>query len=132
MTKLSEIRFVRPSPSNDLWGDRGLLVTLDVAKLDKAWRYNRIPKGGGRDPDTRMQYDRAKKWIRMGQTAELWATTVTKEDYEEDALCFVEGRHSFAVLRDLGYRTIEAWVNKEEAAEIKWRYGPSDADAGES
>lgn len=124
MTKLSEIRFVRPHPSNDLWGDRGVLVTLDVVKLDRAWRYNRIPKGGGRDPDTRFQYDRAKEWIGVGQKVELWATTVTKEDDEEDALCFMEGRHSFAVLRDLGYKTIEAWVNKEEAAEIDRRYSP--------
>jgi hypothetical protein len=95
-----------------LWGDRGVLVTLNVATLDKAWRYNRIPKGGGLDRDTRMQYDRAKQWIGEGQKVELWATAVTKEDDEEDALCFVEGRHSFAVLRDLGYTKIEAWVNK--------------------
>lgn len=79
-----------------MWGDNGVLVTPDVAKLDKAWRYNRIPKGGGQDPDTRFKYDRAKKWIGIGQKVELWATTVTKEDDEEDALCFVEGRHSFA------------------------------------
>lgn len=122
--KLSEIRFVRPRRCNDLWGDNGVLVTLDVTKLDKAWRYNRIPKGGGQDPDTRFQYDRAKKWIGVGKKAKLWATTVTKEDDEEDALCFVEGRHSFAVLRDLGYTTVQAWVNRDEADEIVRRYGP--------
>jgi hypothetical protein len=124
MRKLSEVRFVRPRQCNDLWGDKGVLVTLDVATLDIAWRYNRIPKRGGRDPDARLQYDQAKKWIGVGQKVELWATTVTKEDEEEDALCFVEGRHSFAVLRDLGYTTIEAWVNKDEAHEIVRRYGP--------
>ena len=84
-----------------MWGDKGVLVTLDVPTLDKAWRYNRIPKRGGRDPDARLKYDRAKKWIGVGQKVELWATTVTKEDEEEDALCFVEGSHIFAVLRDL-------------------------------
>ena len=51
------------------------------------------------------------------------ATTVTREDNEEDALCFVEGRHSFAVLRDLGYATIKAWVNGDEADELVRRYG---------
>ena len=65
-------------------------------------------------------------WIGAGQKAELWATTLTREDDEEDALCFVEGRHSFAVLRDLGYATIEAWVNKNEADEIVRRYGANE------
>lgn len=101
-----------------------MLVTLDVAKLDKAWRYNHIPEGGGQDPDTRFQYYRAKKWIGVGQKVELWATTVTKEDDEEDALCLVEGQHSFAVLRDLGYTTVEAWLSRDEADEIVRRYGP--------
>ena len=124
MGKLSEIRFVRPRQCNDLWGTNGVLVTLDVAKLDKAWRYNRVPKGGGQDPDTRFKYDRATEWIGVDKKVKLWATTVTKEDDEEDALCFVEGRHSFAVLRDLGYTTVEAWVNRGESDEIMRRYGP--------
>ena len=121
--KLSEIRFVRPRQCNDLWRDNGVLVTVDVAKLDKAWRYNRVPEGGGPDPDTRFQYDRAKQWIGVGREVKLWATTVTREDDDEDALCFVEGRHSFAVLRDLGYTKIEAWVNRDEADELVRRYG---------
>lgn len=126
MKKLNEVHFVPPRPSNNLWGDKGVLVTLAVAKLDKAWRYNRVPEGGGEDPDTRFQYDRAQAWISVDQKVELWATTVTKEDDEEDALCFVEGRHSFAVLRDLGYTTIEAWVNRDEADELVRRYGPNE------
>jgi hypothetical protein len=121
--KLSEIRFVPPRQINNLWRDNGVLVRLDVAKLDKAWRYNRVPEDGGEDPDTRFQYERAKQWIGLGQEVELWATTVTREDNEDDALCFVEGRHSFAVLRDLGYATIEAWVHKDEADELLRRYG---------
>lgn len=123
MGKLSEIRFVRPSQCNDLWREKGVLVTVDVAKLDKAWRYNRVPEGGGEDPDTRFQYERVKQYVGQGRNIELWATTVTKEDDEEDALCFVEGRHSFAVVRDLGYATIEAWVNRDEADELIRKYG---------
>jgi len=99
-----------------------MLVTLDVAKLDRAWRYNRVPENGGRDPDTRFQYQRVKRWIGRGQNVELWATTVTRED-DEDALCFIEGRHSFAVLRDLGYITIGAWVNRDEADQLVRKYG---------
>jgi len=121
--KLSEVHFVPPRQCQYLWGDKGMLVLLDVAKLDIAWRYNRVPKGGGQDPDTRFQYEKVKQWIGVGQKVELWATTVTREDNEEDALCFVEGRHSFAVLRDLGYATIKAWVNKDEADELVRRYG---------
>jgi hypothetical protein len=123
MAKLSEIHFVRPRQSNDIWRDRGVLVTLDVAKLDKAWRYNRVPEGGGEDPDTTFKYAGVKRWIGSGQQVELWATTVTREDDEDDALCFIEGRHSFAVLRDLGYMTIEAWVNRDEADELLRKYG---------
>ena len=46
-----------------------------------------------------------------------------REDGEEDALCFIEGRHSFAVLRDLGFVTIDAWVNRDEADELVRKYG---------
>jgi hypothetical protein len=121
MTKLSEVHFV--PPRQNLWGDKGVLVTLDVVKLDKAWRYNRVPEGGGSDPDTTFKYEGVKRWVGSGQQVELWATTVTREDEEEDALCFIEGRHSFAVLRDLGYVTIEAWVNRDEADELVRKYG---------
>ena len=123
MRKLSEIHFVQPRQSQNLWGDKGVLVTLNVSKLDRAWRYNRVPEAGGSDPDTKRQYEGVKRWIGIGQKVELWATTVTREDDEEDALCFVEGRHSFAVLRDLGYVTIQAWVCKDEADELVRKYG---------
>jgi hypothetical protein len=122
MSKLSEIHFVLPRQSQNVWGDKGVLVTLDVAKLDRAWRYNRVPEGGGEDPDTKLKYEGVRRWIGVGQKVELWATTVTRED-DEDALCFIEGRHSFAVLRDLGYVTIEAWVNRDEADELVRKYG---------
>lgn len=128
--KLSEICFVPPRQNQNLWGDKGVLVPLDVAKLDKAWRCNRVPEDGGQDPDAKFQYERAKQWIGLGQKVELWATTLTREDNEEDALCFVEGRHSFAVLRDLGYATIEAWVHKDEEDELLQRYGANGTEEG--
>jgi len=99
-----------------------MLVTLDVTKLDEAWRYNRVPEGGGADQDTKFLYERAKQWIRSSPEVELWATTLGMEN-EEDAVCFVEGRHSFAVLRDFGYATVKAWVNRDEADELLRRYG---------
>jgi len=120
MPELSEVHFV--PPRQNLWAEKGVLVTLDVAKLDKAWRYNRVPEGSGEDPDTKFQYEGVRRWIGAGQKVELWATTVSRED-EGDALCFIEGRHSFAVLRDLGYITIDAWVNRDEAAELVRKYG---------
>jgi hypothetical protein len=123
MAKLSEVHFVPPRQSQNLWGDKGVLVTLDVAKLDKSWRYNRVPEGGGEDPDTRLQYKQVRQWVGVGRKVELWATTVTREDGEEDALCFIEGRHSFAVLRDLGYVTVDAWVSRDEADELVRKYG---------
>jgi hypothetical protein len=123
MQKLRKIHFVPPMQGQDVWRDKGVLVAVDVAKLDKAWRYNRVPKGGGQDPDTRFQYEGVKHWVCRDRRVELWATTVTREDDEEDALCFVEGRHSFAVLRDLGYKTIKVWVHENEVDELRRRYG---------
>jgi len=123
MAKLSEVHFVPPRQSQNLWGDKGVLVTLEVAKLDRAWRYNRVPEGGGQDPETRFKYEGAQQWVGVGRKVELWATTVTREDDEEDALCFIEGRHSFALLRDLGYVTIEVWVNRDEVDELVRKYG---------
>ena len=110
-----------------MWRDKGVLVTLDVAKLDKAWRYNRVPENGGSDPDAIFKYQRVKSWIGSTPEVELWATTVTPEDEEEDALCFIEGKHSFAALRDLGYTMIQAWVNRDEVDDLVRKYGAGSA-----
>lgn len=118
-----KVRFVPPRQSQNPWRDKGMLITLDVAKLDKAWRYNRVPEGGGSDPEAIFKYQRAKQWLSSSRKVELWATTVAMEE-EEGAVCFVEGRHSFAVLRDLGYLTVDAWAHRDEARELMRRYGP--------
>jgi hypothetical protein len=36
MVKLSKFHFVPPRQCQNVWGDKGMLVTLDVAKLDRA------------------------------------------------------------------------------------------------
>jgi len=41
---LKRLEFVPPNRSP--WENKGVMLTLSVAKLDLAWYYNRVPPGG--------------------------------------------------------------------------------------
>ncbi len=97
------------------------MVRLNVTKLDKAWRYNRVPPGGEPYIDTLAKYQDAKEWVETNEP--IWASTVGLDDDDKgEGVYFIDGRNRFAALRDLGYTEVEAWACRSEVAQLKRRY----------
>lgn len=119
---LKRLDFVAPDRS--LWGDKGVMLTLSVAKLDAAWYYNRVPPGG--EPDDEWKYQDAKNWIRQHGHCGLMASEIGVDE-GENHIYFMEGRNRFAALRDLGYRVVKVWAHRDESAELRRKYAPSRA-----
>lgn len=101
---LRKLDFVAPNSS--LWGDKGVMLRLSVAKLDAAWYYNRVPPGG--QPENELKYHDAKKWIR--QHGHCMASEIAIDE-DENHIYFIEGRNRFPALRDLGYSVVEVWAH---------------------
>ncbi len=101
-------------------------VQVDVAALDAAWqrdpsRY--IPPGGRPDDADRARYERMREFIararRVGIPIEQPQITVDATD----GVTFLDGRHRFAVLRDLGAGRLPVSVERLRAARVKASYG---------
>jgi hypothetical protein len=114
---LKKLDFVPPDPL--IWGDRGVMLTLSVAKLDAAWFYNRVPRGG--EPNDGGKYERAKRWIRQNGHCGLRASVIAIDE-GENHIYFIEGRNRFAALRDLSYRVVKVWALRNECDELSREY----------
>jgi hypothetical protein len=116
---LKRLDFVPPNRSP--WEDKGVMLTLSVAKLDAAWYYNRVPPGGERENESK--YHSAKKWIRQHGHRGLMASEIAVDE-GENHIYFMEGRNRFAALRDLGYRVVKVWAHRDESDELRRKYAP--------
>jgi hypothetical protein len=111
-----KLSFVRPHPN--IWGDKGVMLTLSVAKLDAAWRSLRVPPGG--EPYCQGKYRRAKQWIGSYGRWSLRAPTIDTDG--KDRIYFVDGRNRFAALRDLGYEEVKVWAHHDQAKKLLRKY----------
>jgi len=118
--KRESIRF-RLSPSER---PSHRLVTVDVAKVDRAWKstgehYIGL-NGHGATID---RLERFASWLSENPGKAIEASVVYLTD-ERNWVWFHDGRHRFAVLRDLGYRTIKVAVRREQAAQFHEHFAP--------
>jgi hypothetical protein len=95
-------------------------VWISVAKLDVSWRKNRaqyIGHGGS----GRVIGDRYKKfgiWFEQGEPVQIpWV------GLEDGEICFTNGRHRFAWLRDHGLKSMPIDVDPAVAGEMRKRFG---------
>jgi hypothetical protein len=119
-TKSESIRF-RLS-SSDRPSHR--LVTVDVVKLDRAWKPtgdHYIDLDGHGANIGRLE--RFEGWLTENPGKAIEASTVYLSD-ERNWVWFHDGRHRFAVLRDLGYRTIKVAVRRGQAARFRKYFAP--------
>jgi hypothetical protein len=114
---LKKLDFVPPHSS--LWGKGGVMLTLSVAKLDAAWYYNRVPPGG--EPNDDGKYEGAKRWIERHGHSGLMASEIAIDE-GENHIYFIEGRNRFAAVRDLGYRIVKVWADRNECDELRRKY----------
>jgi len=95
------------------------LVTVDVALLNRAWKLtgeHYIGLNGHNATIGRLK--RFKSWLRDNPNEAIEASVVYLTD-ERNWVWFHDGRHRFAVLRDLGYRKIKVAVRREQAAQFR-------------
>jgi hypothetical protein len=106
--------------------DRGtyVLVTVDVAKVDLAWqpiREHYIGLDGSGAKIERLEG--FSRWLNKNPAKPIWASTLYLSD-ERNWVHFHDGRHRFAVLRDLGYRTVRVAVPRRQAAQFREHFAP--------
>ncbi len=104
-------------------GDRSefALIEIDVSKLDSAWRASGEgyiwPDGTGANEG---RLEGFATWLTAYPAEPIIAPWVYLDGLER--VCFADGRHRFALLRDRGYLAIKIAVRKKQAAEFKKRF----------
>ncbi len=106
--------------------DRGtyVLVTVDVAKVDHAWQpigehYIGVDGSGAKIE----RLEGFSRWLNENPGKPIWASTLYLSD-ERNWVHFHDGRHRFAVLRDLCYRTVKVAVPRGQAARFREHFSP--------
>jgi hypothetical protein len=97
-------------------------VWIDVAKLDHSWKNDKgfyITSGGGGDA-IKGRYQRFGDWLQQGLPVEMPEVSIN-ERYQR--IQFGNGRHRFRWLVDHGVTRLPVCVPKEQAQEIKKRFG---------
>jgi hypothetical protein len=107
-----------------------VLVTVDVAKAENSWKhdYNFYVGPGGTGHSVGMRYQKLRLALERDPDLVLDAPEVALGPSStpwgpEREIRFADGRHRFAALRDLGYRTVKFAVPKSDAPEMKKRFG---------
>jgi hypothetical protein len=87
------------------------VVWIDPALFDAAWKRSDQWVGpGGRNGAHDLRYPRVGQWIEAGNSIEM---CVASRDGE--AVCFTDGRHRFAWLRDRGLQALPMQVTPDDA-----------------
>ncbi len=89
------------------WEDEApdAVVWVDVAAFDQAWRLTDqyIVPGGANGQDDR--YARVGRWFELHR--HCWMMDAT---FDEDRVCFIDGRHRYSWLRDQGVEAVPLQV----------------------
>ena len=98
---------------SDLKSQRAnVLIVVDVLKFDAAWSRDEgfhIPVG---QEGLAGRRNRFEDFLKTGEPIEAPNVSVTSQGVVQ----FGDGRHRFAVLRDLGYKEISVSVSKKNVA----------------
>jgi hypothetical protein len=93
------------------WGEEDVVVWLNVAKADKAWRRDEdyyIPPGGA---GHEYKYRKFGEWLESERAKTVWMPHVGLWRY---AMHFTDGRHRFAWMRDLGVESLPVTIIPEQ------------------
>jgi hypothetical protein len=120
-TQSTEIRWVSvplpdgvPPPDETVW--------VLAARLDASWKKNRAQYigPGGSGPAIGDRYKKFGSWLNRGET--VWIPWVGLKNGE---ICFTDGRHRFAWLRDHGVEAMPIDVDLAIVEEMRRRFGTS-------
>jgi hypothetical protein len=96
------------------------LVSVDVAKMDAAWQKDEsfyIKPGEEAIPGRRGQFE---EFVRTGQPIEAPNVSIGTKGQ----ISFGDGRHRFAVLRDMGAKEVKVSVPRNQAQDFIDRFSP--------
>ncbi len=97
---------------------------IDPDKLNAAWKGDEfLPTHGEGKSEVKGRREGVKSFIKTGKP--IQASRLTLGPKGEPS--FIDGRHRFAVLRDLGAMHVAVTVPKSQAAEILKRFGRGEA-----
>lgn len=118
---MTAIRWVRQ------WGGRDRIVWVDVRKLNRAWMRDRgfyIPVGTG----LRLyKYNRFGLWLAQHGGTRVHMPHI---DVSNNVVCFTDGRHRFAWMRDHGATSLPVTVaTARDAAHVTQLFGACDLPA---
>lgn len=95
-----------------------VLVTVDVRKLDNAWKREGvglyIPSGGG-GGEIAGRRAAFSEYLKSGKPVNTPVVNVQKDG----SVRFANGRHRFSVLRDMGYHRVAVSVPRSQAARLR-------------
>jgi hypothetical protein len=109
-------------PLGDGWGPecQDEVVWVDVMKLDQSWRDDSCYVGpGGTGESIEGRYEAVGKYISAARP--LYMPSVCLDD--DGVICFTDGRHRVAWLRDHGVEALPIEVPPRQAAVIEARFG---------
>lgn len=101
------VKYVKPHRAKNQ-----LLIAADIEKIDKLWRKNPV-RGiyiGPNDPGDRGKKQGFKEFLQT-TTDPIEAPEISVTD---DYVGFTNGRHRFAVLRDMGKKQIAVCVSRSD------------------
>lgn len=95
-------------------------VWISAAKFDASWKKNleQYIGPGGSGAAIEGRYEKFGTWIGRGEA--VWIPWVGLESGE---ICFTDGQHRFAWLRDHGVQSMPIDVDPEIAEEMQKRFG---------
>ena len=115
---LSFVKDARFTPS------KYLLISVDTQKLDREWSkdigFYLAP--GSKENHIGDRYARFQTWLQEHPGAPIEAPFVSWKMYptpETGGVGFLDGRHRFAVLRDMGYKTVNIVIEDKQLPYFK-------------
>lgn len=112
-------------PRGEGWADvePDAIVWLDVASVEASFSMDRehYVGVGGLSAGQRGRYDNIGKLIQSCRP--VWMPHLSLDD--GGAVCFTDGRHRFAWVRDHGASAIPVTTNPDEAVQLATRFGTS-------
>jgi len=94
--------------------DNQVLLIVDVAKVDTAWKKDIGYIGPGGDNGIKGRYERFQQWLVQNPDVAIECPEIGYNE-EIGRISFTNGRHRFAVLRDMGVKHLGVAVTKNQA-----------------
>jgi len=102
-------------------------VWIDVAKFDQAFKRDRAYIGPNGEQGIRNRYQNFGEWLKKGLPVAMPMVYVGADSWRKN-VCFGNGRHRYAWMRDHGAKTIPVVVPHDQAKEMAKLYGSVNHD----